>query len=172
MPLDAVSGLVWLILFFVAVLLIVLAVIVIGGVLVALVSLPLLYILPTVRHHFIILTEEVFSVQIDSLANWRFITTYVLFIEFYGFSLLILIASLIESLPAIAGRIPPGAVDLPPLLAIGGLLGAGLFLGLHRAARKDWFRAVVEWVVFLCLIAVLTVIAALTVPGLIFLPLL
>lgn len=172
MPFEGVSGLVWLILFFVAVLLIALTVTVIGGVLVALVSLPLLYLLPTVRDHLITLAEEVFSVQIDSLGNWRFITTYVLFIEFYGFSLLILFASLIESLPAVAERIPPGAVDLPPLLALGGLLGAGLFLGIHRAASKDWFRAVVEWMVFLGLLAVLTVIAALTVPSLIFMPLL
>lgn len=155
-----VSGLwsvLWFFLLLVFLVLLALAVMLLGGVLVALVSLPVVAALPAVRRRFAAVAESATGVRPESVADWRFVAAYVAFVEAYGFALLITAGALARSLP----------VHSSALLVAVALVGVAL-IGLYRVAAAGGLRAVGEWLVLLVLLAVLTLVAAVVVPWLLF----
>lgn len=144
----------------------VLAVMAFGGLLVACVSFPTLFALPTIRQQLVTLTEKVFSVRLESIINWRFIVIYVVFIEAYGMTLFTTSAMLAESLRVTYWPVPQSLAGRVAAVAAIVFVGAGFVLVLHRTIGVK-FRTVGEWVIFLCFITVLAVVAAYVVLGLI-----
>ncbi|WP_155120642.1 hypothetical protein [Haloprofundus marisrubri] len=128
------------------------------------ISMPILYALPTVRSRFASLTELVTGREADSLFDWRFVGVY-----------LVSIASLSVGyvLAAITFAVGVGRVtDVSPswqfarvTLLLGAVAVAAATTGLLvYAVRRRGFRAVAEWLIFLCFAAVLTGLSITTFP--------
>lgn len=146
-------------LFLLVVVFIVLAVMFVGGLLVACVSIPSLVVLPTVRRQFVTLTEKTIGVRPDSVTSWRFVSVYLVFVYVYGFTLLLAPPMIAES-GTTYGWLPVAAVLT---LLVGGILRI-----VRPAVTKPRLRAVGEWTVFLCLLSGLVLAAAFVVPYLLF----
>ena len=159
MGLQGLVGILQFFLFLVIAILIILAVMFIGGLLVTCVSIPALFVLPTVRRHFVTLTEKTSGVRPNSITNWRFVGAYLLFVYVYGFALL-LTPPMIAEYGTTYGWFPVAAVLT--------LLGVGTLLVVRPTVTRLRLRAVSEWTVFLCLLAGLVIAAAFVVPYLLF----
>ena len=166
--LDALGGLLALALFFLVVFLIALFVLAIGAIVVALVSMPLLAVLPTVRLGFLSAAASLSGSRADSVTDpWPF-AVYVVAVDSYGLAVLLVVATVANGLGLFE---PSGSPDLGATL-YGGLIAAalalvGLVAGLRLLAR-DRARALGEWAVFLVVVAALTLIASVVVPAALF----
>lgn len=157
------ASIVWLILFFAIALAIGFAVMVVGGVLVALASLPALYALPNVRRRVVTTTESVMSREFDSLLSPRFLLVYTLGVEVGGMALIFTAASVARALPPIYA--PDGFSELAPVAAAGiVVLAVGLLAADWLAGRRVRARAAGEWSIFLSVVLFLIVAAFVTVP--------
>lgn len=145
---------------------VVVAVTLVGGGVVAAVSLPALVALPTVRRHLVTLAENLTDERPESVADWRFVGAYFLFVYTYGMTLLLGSPMVAESVSTVERGVPGGRVQLLSILAVVALVG--LPFGVRRAATAGHLRAVAEWAVFLFLVAGLELVAAFVVPALLF----
>lgn len=134
-----------------------------GGLLTAEVSLPVLYVLPTVRRQFVAVTEKIWDDQVDSVVDRRFIGAYVLAIHIYGFTTFSTAVRLARALPdRTAPVLEP--VDPVPVVAAVGIIAGGVPLGVSRTMTRSRLRACGEWGAFLGPISVLVVVAFVVVP--------
>ncbi|WP_224268874.1 hypothetical protein [Haloprofundus salinisoli] len=151
-------------LFFLVVALLVFAVILLGGVVITSVSMPVLYVLPTVRYRFVSLTERVSGREVNSLFDWRFVSVYVLAVASFGVGLVFAAVVFAVTVGTLVD-ISPSVQSTRNSLVLGAVSVVAVVLAiLSHAVTTRGLRAVVEWMVFLCFAAVLTVLSVSVVP--------
>lgn len=148
--------------------LVVFVVMFVGAMLVTAVSLSALLVLPTVRGHFVTLTERTGSVRPESMVSWRFVGVHFAFVFAYGFTLLVTSAALAETFPTVERFVPEGRDGILSAFAVVALVEIGGLVAVRRVVTSPRLRAVGEWAVFLCLVTVLVFVAAVVVPILLF----
>ena len=158
-------GLLWLLLLFlVLVPLLIVAVMAFGGLLVALVSLPLLYLLPTVRGHLVRLTNLAFGTTVDSATDWRVMVVHAFLVEAFGFTLIIggsMVAQTLTQSSWLASRIADD--PLIPLASLA-LIGVAVGIAVGKRITKRRVRTAAEWSAYLVTMTGLVIVAALVVP--------
>lgn len=159
--LNSMLSIIWLFLFFLGVALVVFTVMVIGGVLVALVSLTGLFVFPTVRQQTMTFIGEIFGREFDSIRDWRFVALYVVCVDSLGVVLIPSTAAFMElsSRSHLTGQ--------TVWVLVGGVIvaiGSVLIAINYRTETQVRLRTVGEWSAFLCFSLVLTVVAIFFVP--------
>ncbi|SFL03187.1 hypothetical protein SAMN04487950_2059 [Halogranum rubrum] len=156
----------FVLLFLLAIALVVFLVTFVGGLLVTIVSLPLLAVLPSVRQVFVGLTERLTGGSVDSLTDRWFLVVYALCIESYGFVFVICLFTFVDTYwPLIEGVeqwfASPTVAGLAGAFAVVAVAVFGLlaFVGT-RTVSLSTLRAVGEWAVYLVVYHVLTLVAA------------
>jgi hypothetical protein len=163
-------GLLQLALVFLVVVVIVFAVMLFGGLLVAAVSLPALWLLPAVRRQFVGFTGRAWGTEVESLTECRFVTVYVFLVETVGVALVLSGAATAEFLGSSGRPVPGQYVALAGLAvaALFGVVGVGLVSAVRGEVTRAQLRVAGEWAAFLAYYAGLVVVAFFTVPWLVF----
>jgi len=139
MQLDGLFGIFWFFLLLLIGVLIALFAMAIGGIIVAGLSLPALFVLPTVRHPLVTFAESIRDVRIESIVSLRFVGVYLLFIYAYGVSLIFFTAWLAESMGTIQVLVFSWQSDLLAALVATVTIGVGTFLLAVELGLKNGF---------------------------------
>jgi len=163
--LDALGGLLGLAVLFLVVLLIVSLVLAIGAIAVALASMPLLAVLPSVRSGFLSAAASLSGSPVDSVTNPWPLAVYVVAVDSYGLAVLLVAVTAVNGIGLFDPSSSPdvGAV-LYGLLIAAALAVVVVVAGL-RLLSLGRVRALGEWAVFLVVVAALTLVASFVVPA-------
>lgn len=167
MVLDELLTVLGLLLLVLVVVLVTTAIVLVGGALVAAVSYPLLFVLPTVRRGILGITGNARRRPGSVVDPWLF-AVHTLFVYVYGLTVLAVGATAAELVAAYGWPFPVDPTDLLPVVGVTTAVVAAVAVVVRGTVTRGRLRAAAEWVLFLLLVAVLTAVAVVVVPGLVF----